>query len=1240
MLTKFESKSNRVKGLAFHINRPWILTALHNGVIQLWDYRMCTLLDRFDEHDGPVRGVDFHKTQPLFVSGGDDYKLKVWDYKLKRCLFTLLGHLDYIRTVQFHHEYPWILSCSDDQTVRIWNWQSRSCVSILTGHNHYVMSASFHPKDDLLVSASLDQTVRVWDTTGLRKKTVRGAPSGLDDLVPSRVNNDIFGASDAIVKYVLEGHDRGVNWATFHPNLPLIVSGADDRQVKLWRMNETKAWEVDTLRGHTSNVSCVIFHPRHELIISNSEDRSLRVWDISKRVALQTFRRENDRFWILQAHPTQNLIAAGHDSGMIVFKLERERPPMDINNGTVYYVKERYIRMYSLLDGNDVPVATIRRTGTIGTGSSNLPRDLLYNPYDQGSNVKTILLASEADGDSYELVTISNSTSGDTCDSTRGSGRFVAFVARNRFAVLDKSRHILIKNFANEVTKKITPPNGSADGLYCGGVIGRVLLHADEKMTLYETQSRRVLADIQAPRVKYVIWSSNYDYVALISKHSVILADKDLKHLCTITESVRIKSGIWSESSEIFVYTTVNHIKYTLSNGDNGIIRSLDVPVYLTHLEGSKLYCLDREAKMRTMAVDLTECEFKIALNRKNFTEVMRMVRHSRLCGQAIISYLTKKGYPEVALHFVKDEKTRFKLAISCGNLEVALNSAYELDDGECWHQLGVEAFRQGNIQVVEMAYQRTKNFDRLSFLYLAIGNREKLQKMLKISELRNDIMSRYHNALYLGDYNECVLSLESAGQLGLALLTATTYGLTEHVERLGQILEQSHPDLDLDTFLKEQTRPDARLLIPPICVSRVENENWPLIDINEPTIQDHAEAADKREAERSGRQQPSSQSVSHPDVLVDNTSRKYSADLGFEGAEAWDDSGELDLGLADENFDIGGELADDLSDIPSGGLDANYISAPSPGNDPATLCVRNSPLAADHAAAGSLTTCMQLLHRQIGVVNFEPLKAIFMSVYLGSTASLPTQANTPSLSVWLQRNGEGQPVIAVSFPSLVESLKDAYRAFTAAKFEDVKSICETILHSIPFLAVETKNEADKVKSLVKVCREYLLSCRIRNEVSKYPLDSEPARNVELSAYFTHCDLQPPHLVLTLKIAMTNAFKSNNFITAASFCRRLLEIPEVVSHPRHEKLRMTTRKVLQKAEMEARNEHQLAYQDTKAFVLCARTFDPIYSGAQDAQCPYCGTSYLPSFHGTLCDICGISRIGDETIGLVLTSRES
>jgi len=64
---------------------------------------------------------------------------------------------------------------------------------------------------------------------------------------------------------VLEGHDRGVNWAAFHPTMPLIVSGADDRTIKLWRMGDSKVRLHDergggcvvwVTRGLLSFVSC------------------------------------------------------------------------------------------------------------------------------------------------------------------------------------------------------------------------------------------------------------------------------------------------------------------------------------------------------------------------------------------------------------------------------------------------------------------------------------------------------------------------------------------------------------------------------------------------------------------------------------------------------------------------------------------------------------------------------------------------------------------------------------------------------------------------------------------------------------------------------------------------------------------------------------------------------------------------------------------------------------------------
>jgi coatomer protein complex subunit alpha (xenin) len=99
--------------------------------------------------------------------------------------------------------------------------------------------------------------------------------------------------------------------------------------------------------------------------------------------------------------------------------------------------------------------------------------------------------------------------------------------------------------------------------------------------------------------------------------------------------------------------------------------------------------------------------------------------------------------------------------------------AAQELDDKETWHRLGVEALRQGNHQIVEYSYQKTKNFERLSFLYLITGNLEKLAKMLKISEMRNDVMGSFHNALYLGDIRERVRILEEAGAPTLSALLA-----------------------------------------------------------------------------------------------------------------------------------------------------------------------------------------------------------------------------------------------------------------------------------------------------------------------------------------------------------------------------------------------------------------------------------------------------------------------------------
>ena len=69
----------------------------------------------------------------------------------------------------------------------------------------------------------------------------------------------------------------------------------------------------------------------------------------------------------------------GHDHGLVVFKLERERPPMAIHQNLLYYVKGKNIRGLDLTTQKDVPLAAFARGLP---GQSPPPRALSYNPAD------------------------------------------------------------------------------------------------------------------------------------------------------------------------------------------------------------------------------------------------------------------------------------------------------------------------------------------------------------------------------------------------------------------------------------------------------------------------------------------------------------------------------------------------------------------------------------------------------------------------------------------------------------------------------------------------------------------------------------------------------------------------------------------------------------------------------------------------------------------------------------------
>lgn len=969
-----------------------------------------------------------------------------------------------------------------------------------------------------------------------------------------------------------------------------------------------------------NNVSCVMFHAKQDIIVSNSEDKSIRVWDVTKRTGVQTFRREHDRFWILASHPEMNLLAAGHDSGMIVFKLERERPAFAVSGDSLFYAKDRFLRYYEFSTQKDTQVIPIRRPGSTSLNQS--PRTLSYSPTENA-----VLICSDVDGGSYELYVIPKDSIGrgdSVQDAKKGLGGSAIFIARNRFAVLDKSSNqVLVKNLKNEVVKKSILPI-AADAIFYAGT-GNLLCRAEDRVVIFDLQQRLVLGDLQTPFVKYVVWSNDMESVALLSKHAIIVASKKLVHQCTLHETIRVKSGAWDDNG-VFIYTTLNHIKYCLPNGDSGIIRTLDVPIYITKVSGNTIFCLDRDGKNRAIVIDATEYIFKLSLLRKRYDHVMSMIRNSQLCGQAMIAYLQQKGFPEVALHFVKDERTRFNLALESGNIQIAVASAKEIDEKDHWYRLGVEALRQGNAGIVEYAYQRTKNFERLSFLYLITGNMDKLSKMLKIAEVKNDVMGQFHNALYLGDVKERVKILESAGHLPLAYITASVHGLQDVAERLAAELGDNVPSV-----------PEGKarsLLMPPSPV--VCSGDWPLLRVMKGIFEGGLDNIGRGAVDEEEEAVEGDWGEELDMVDVDGLQNGDVAAI-LEDGEVAEEGEEEEGGWDLEDLELPPEA--ETPKAPVNARSAVFV-APTPGMPVSQIWIQRSSLAAEHAAAGNFDTAMRLLNRQLGIRNFAPLKSMFLDLHSGSHTYLRAFSSAPVIPLAVERgwnesaspNVRGPPALVFNFSQLEEKLKASYKATTTGKFTEALRLFLSILHTIPLIVVDSRREVDEVKELITIVKEYVLGLQL--ELKRRELKDDPVRQQELAAYFTHCNLQMPHLRLALLNAMSVCFKNKNLATAGNFARRLLE-----TNPTIESQSKMARQVLQAAERNPTDATQLNYDFRNPFVICGATHVPIYRGQKDVSCPYCTTRFVPSQEGQLCSVCDLAVVGVDASGLLCSPTQ-
>jgi len=331
------------------------------------------------------------------------------------------------------------------------------------------------------------------------------------------------------------------------------------------------------------------------------------------------------------------------------------------------------------------------------------------------------------------------------------------------------------------------------------------------------------------------------------------------------------------------------------------------------------------------------------------------------------------------------------------------------------------------------------------------------------------------------------------------------------------------------------------------------------------------------------------------------------------------------------------------VPEVEEGFVDVESTETGGAGISEAELWARNSPLAVDHVAGGSFETAMQLLNRQVGAVNFAPLKPRFLEVYEASKTYLPASVELPPLVNYVRRNIDESdprkvlPIIPRDLEYLATNdLQQGYNAMKSNKLEEGLHIFKGILHAVLINAVGSESEVAEAKKLIASASEYAVAMSI--ELGRRALGTPDAisknphllkRSLELSAYFTIPKIEVPHRQLALFQAMNLAVRSKNYSTALSFANRIL------ANGGAARILESAQKTKTQCERNPHDAVEIEFDQFAEFEVCAASHTPIYSGTAFEECAFDGSKYHTKYKGTVCAVCEVCEVGKHGSGLKL-----
>ena len=284
--------TDAVTSVAFSPDGVFLATGSADHTIILYNTANNKIDHKF-QVDAWVNSIAFSPDSALLAAGTTTFgsnQITVWDIANQHELVAMDGSISgWGGTSVVFSPYGHVLAWIDENLVRFTAVPGGTTLFTLIGADppHAVAAIAYAP--DGRSFATVDgNDIKLWDID-LENKIGR-------------------------LRRTLTGHTATVASLVFSPDFSIVVSGSDDKTIKLW--NVATGDEVCTLHGgHSLYIEDIAFVPNAHILASSSADRTINLWDLNTWGIIETITDIAGSIPSIAISPDGQILASASNGG-------------------------------------------------------------------------------------------------------------------------------------------------------------------------------------------------------------------------------------------------------------------------------------------------------------------------------------------------------------------------------------------------------------------------------------------------------------------------------------------------------------------------------------------------------------------------------------------------------------------------------------------------------------------------------------------------------------------------------------------------------------------------------------------------------------------------------------------------------------------------------------------------------------------------------------------------------------